>query len=128
VTIDAQALLPSFGSYLLGGPAIAFDPAAMGLNLVQAAAPDGVNGELNVTVPTLDLGNALLRLPGQVVPTVTLGRGLCGTTKGSSLVFAGRGGVAATAYDLLWVDDEPSWLRADASTSAPSAADLVACR
>jgi filamentous hemagglutinin family protein len=104
VTIDAQALVPSYQSYILGGSAIAFDPTVMGLNVVQAAAPDGVSGALSVTVPTLDLGNALLGLTGKPSAPATLGRDLCGATRGSSLAIAGRGGVAPTAYDPLRID------------------------
>ena len=104
VTINAQALVPSYQSFILGGSALAFNANATGLNVVQAAAPDGVNGALSVTVPTLDLGNALLGLTGRPSAPVMLGRDLCGSTRGSSLAVAGRGGVAPTAYDPLWIE------------------------
>jgi hypothetical protein len=138
VTIDALALVPSYQSFILGGSALAFDPSAIGLNVVQAVAPDGVGGVLSVTVPTLDLGNALLGLTGKPAAPVTLGRDLCGSTRGSSLVVAGRGGVAPTAYDPLWVVQGQAWRAAardgsDRTLAAVNSDDiatgaLAACR
>jgi hypothetical protein len=109
VTINAQALVPSFESYYLGGGAIDFLRSAPGLNVVQAANPDGVNAPTSVTAPTLDLGNALLGLTGHPVAPETVGRGLCGITQQSSLTVAGHGGVAPTAFDPLWIDPEQAW-------------------
>jgi filamentous hemagglutinin family protein len=103
IRIDARALVPSEQSFVLGGNALAFDPTAQGLNVVQAAAPDGFSGTLNVTVPTLDLGNALLGLTGRPSAAAALGRSACGFDRGNAFVVAGRGGVAPTAYDPLWV-------------------------
>jgi hypothetical protein len=117
VTINAQALVPSYQSFTLGGNALAFDPTAIGLNIVQAAAPDGVNGALSVTVPTLDLGNALLGLTGRPAAPVGLGHDLCRSTRGSSLAVAGHGGIAPTAYDPLWIDPDQSWGTASISRS-----------
>jgi filamentous hemagglutinin family protein len=138
VTIDAQALVPSYQSFVLGGSVVAFDPSAIGLNVVQAVAPDGVSGVLSVTVPTLDLGNALLGLTGKPAAPVALGRDLCGSTRGSSLAVAGRGGVAPTAYDPLWVDPDQAWRAAvrgdtyhklaDVNTNDIDAGALAACR
>jgi len=136
VRINSQALVPSFQSFLLGGSAVAFVAGATGLNVVQAAAPDGVNGALSVTVPTLDLGNALLGLTGRPSAAVALGRGLCGSSHDSSLAIAGHGGVAPTAYDPLWFDPDESWGEAvahiDASTTAANseraAQSDTACR
>jgi filamentous hemagglutinin family protein len=106
VTIDAQALIPSYEAYVSGGSSVTFDPSIAGLNVVQAAAPDGVNGTLDVTVPTLDLGNSLLGLTGAPAPPTALGRSLCSYRQGSSLSMAGRGGLAVSARDPLWVDAE----------------------
>jgi filamentous hemagglutinin family protein len=117
VTINAQALVPSYQSFTLGGNALAFDPTATGLNVVQAAAPDGVNGALSVTVPTLDLGNALLGLTGRPAASVGLGHDLCRSTRGSSLAVAGRGGIAPTAYDPAWIDPDRTWGTASISST-----------
>ena len=56
VTIDAQALIPSYDAFTLGGALLPFDPTTEGLNLVQAAAPQGLSGATDLSVPILDLG------------------------------------------------------------------------
>jgi hypothetical protein len=121
--------VPSYQSFVLGGSAIAFDPTSTGLNVVQAAAPDGVSGVLSVTVPTLDLGNALLGLTGRPAAPVTLGRDLCGSARGSSLAISGLGGVAPSAYDPLWIDPQQTWPQAVASSvSFTQAEEITPCR
>ncbi len=124
VSIDALGLVPSYQSFVLGGGAVAFVANATGLNVVQAAAPDGVSGALSVTIPTLDLGNALLGLTGHPSAPSALGRSLCGYGRGSSLVVAGRGGVAPTAYDPLWIEQAHGW-RESASDRSDHAATVL---
>jgi large exoprotein involved in heme utilization and adhesion len=104
VVISADALVPSFESYVLGGAIVSFDSATLGENVVQAAAPDGVSGELNVTVPSLDLGSALLGLTGTPSTPIALSRSLCTYRPGSSLSIAGRGGLPVSYKDPLWID------------------------
>jgi filamentous hemagglutinin family protein len=136
VTIDAEALIPSFASYTLGGALQVFD-GALGLNIIQAAAPNGISGSLNVTVPTLDLGNALLRLTGAPAAPTPLGRGACRYRPGSSLALAGRGGLPVSARQPLWFDIDDSATDApddaspgpiNAQAADPVALALIACR
>jgi large exoprotein involved in heme utilization and adhesion len=108
VNIDAGAILPSFQSITLGGTLKRFDSSIPGFNLIQAAAPDGVSGALNVTTPTLDIGSALLALTGRAAAPIPLGRNPCDFSQGSSLSVAGRGGLPDSAYDPLWVEPEHS--------------------
>jgi hypothetical protein len=89
------------------------------LNVVQAVAPDGVSGTLNVAAPILFLGNSLLGLTGRPYVPAALGRGLCGFTQGSSLAVAGRGGVPVSAYDPLGTDFET--VSQEAAHDAPAA-------
>jgi hypothetical protein len=104
ITIKTDAVIPSFSSFVAGGPVKSFDAGLAGLNLVQAAAPQGISGALNFTLPTLDIGSSLLGLAGRPAVPTPLGRSLCGFTRGSSLAVAGRGGLPNSAYDPLWVD------------------------
>jgi filamentous hemagglutinin family protein len=106
VVISAEALIPSFESYVLGGTIVSFNSASLGQNVVQAAAPDGVSGTLNVTVPSLDLGNALLGLTGTPSTPIALSRSRCTYRRGSSLSIAGRGGLPVSYRDPLWIDGE----------------------
>jgi filamentous hemagglutinin family protein len=140
VVISAQALIPSFDSYTLGGRLVSVNSATLGQNVVQAAAPDGVSGTLDVTVPSLDLGSALLGLTGTPSTPIALSRSLCTYRQGSSLSTAGRGGLPVSYRDPLWVDlgEAPSGAAVGASRAARnSAPDLplplqrfpsVACR
>ena len=137
VTIDAQALIPSFQSFIAGGALLDFDADMAGLNLVQAAAPDGINGTLSVTLPNLDVQNSLTRLAGEPTTTIALGRGPCRFRPGSSLALTGRGGLPVSARDPLWADvadaaDVPA-SKASAENSGeprdrPLAAVAIACR
>jgi len=104
IKIDAQAIIPSFQSYILGGTQQNFDPTLAGQNLIQAAAPDGVSGTLDVTTPTLDIGSSLLALTRKAQAPIPLGRSPCGFTRGSSLSVTGRGGLPPSASDPLWID------------------------
>jgi filamentous hemagglutinin family protein len=105
VVISAEALIPSFEFDVLGGSNIvAINSAILGQNVVQAAAPDGVSGTLDVTKPTLDLGSALLGLTGTPSTPIALSRSLCTYRRGSSLSIAGRGGLPVSYRDPLWID------------------------
>jgi hypothetical protein len=138
VTIDAQALIPSFQSFELGGSSVVFNPTSVGLNVVQAAAADGVSGVLSVTVPTLDLGNSLLGLAGKPATPTPLGRSLCSFRQGSSLSLAGRGGLPVSARDPLWVSTQDADDEVAANDDGPSvdgryadrlsALAVIACR
>ena len=129
VTIDALALVPSFQSFQLGGNTVTFDSGLAGLNVVQAAAPDGLNGTLSVTVPTLDLGNSLLGLTGAPSTPPALGRSPCGFSQGNSLSIAGQGGLPVSARDALWVNTDESAPTVDRQTvSTSGAVAVMACR
>jgi hypothetical protein len=135
VLISAQALIPSFESYVLGGSLVRFNSATLGQNVVQAAAPNGVSGTLDVTVPTLDLGNALLGLTGTPSTPIALSRGLCTYRRGSSLSIAGRGGLPVSYRDPLWIDLDEATSRAAPGAAERSVPDpqfqgfsLIACR
>jgi len=120
VFISADALVPSFESYVLGGSIVSFNSATLGQNVVQAAAPDGVSGTLDVTVPSLDLGNALLGLTGTPSTPIALSRSLCTYRRGSSLSIAGRGGLPVSYRDPLWIDLEEGD-SGEAAGAAPTA-------
>jgi filamentous hemagglutinin family protein len=121
VTIATQALIPSFEQFIRGGEPVPFVPSLLGLNVVQAATPTGVNGALEGTAPTLDVGNALLRLAGLPARPPSFGRTLCGSSRGNSLAIAGRGGLPTGPDGPIWLDDASpdrwSWQGAETSGS-----------
>lgn len=109
VGIDVQTLLPSGNTLYLGGqtPYI-FAPGVFAFSVIQAAAPTGVTGFINVTAPVLDLSGALSGLSSPIIDAGDLGRNPCQTTGGSSLSQAGRGGFPASALDLLGPERTPT--------------------
>jgi large exoprotein involved in heme utilization and adhesion len=120
-TVNINAVvIPSFDFVLLGGSLQQFDPTLLGLNLIQAAAPDGVSGTLNLTNPALDIGSSLLGLTGAPATRAVLGRSLCDFRHGSSLLTAGRGGLPTSARDPMWIDAEDFIRQPTTSENAPA--------
>ena len=102
VTIDVQTLVPSGNSLSVGGQTVfSFQPGVFGSNVIQAAAPTGVSGNIQITTPALDVSGTLSGLNAKVIDTGGLGRSLCQTSGGSSLAQTGRGGLPPSARDLL---------------------------
>ena len=102
VGIDVQMLVPSGSSLFVGGQTpYSFQSGVFGLNVIQAAAPTGVSGTIQMTSPALDIAGSLNGLNAQVINTGGLGRSPCQITGGSSLAQSGRGGLAPSAVGLL---------------------------
>jgi filamentous hemagglutinin family protein len=79
VTVNVQALISTGGS------------------VIQAAAPSGVKGVINVTGPLLDIAGTLRGLSTEVAEAVKLNRDLCRMGAHSSLTPVGRGGLRPVA-------------------------------
>jgi len=103
VGISAGDLFVSSQSLLTGGSTpVAFLRGARGLNVIQAAAPDGVNGEIILDAPpTIDVTGSLLALQAPRISDIRIGRDPCDNRSGSSLVAFGRGGPPCSALDPL---------------------------
>ena len=102
VAIDAQTLIPSGNTLFVGGQQpFAFQSGVFGFNVIQAAAPTGVSGTVQITTPVLDVSGALTGLNAKVIDTGGLGRNPCRIEGSSSLVQAGRGGFVPSARGLL---------------------------
>ncbi len=102
VSVSARNLIASGNSLLIGGDTpYVFQPGVFGYNVLQAAAPDGVSGSIQLATPALDITGSLLGLDTRLMHGVPLARRLCTTTSGSSLVAAGRGGLPPGADDFL---------------------------
>ncbi|MGB0127678.1 MAG: hypothetical protein WBP72_08565, partial [Rhodocyclaceae bacterium] len=102
VAIDVNTLIPSASTLFVGGATpIPFRAGIDGLNVIQAAAPDGVSGTIQVTSPQLDLASSLSNVEAAIVDTSALSHDLCRVGAGSSLTPVGRGGLAPSATDAL---------------------------
>ncbi len=118
VVIDAPALLTSGDSLFLGGSTpYSFGPEVFGYNVIQAAAPTGISGTINISNPALDVAGSLTALGGKVLDSETLGRDRCQTRAGSSLTLGGRGGIAPSGHSLVRADP----LKASESPAADNA-------
>jgi len=105
VAIDVKVLAASGGSVFIGGSEpITFVPGTFGLNVIQAAAPTGVSGAIELTSPVLDTSGALAGLGAAALDTSLVGRSPCRLGAGSSLALAGRGGLAPSARDGFRID------------------------
>jgi filamentous hemagglutinin family protein len=107
VRIDVESLLASQNSLFVGGNTpFVFDPSIPGFNVIQAAAPTGLSGVIDISTPVLNLSGSLSALGVRLLDRGALGRNRCQTSGGSSLALAGRGGFAPAARELLHA--EPS--------------------
>ena len=102
VLIDVASLVPSGNTLTLGSrSAHTFSPGVFGYNVIEAAAPDGISGNIQVSSPALDLAGALHGLSTATIDFGALGRDPCRLGAGSSLTPLGRGGLPATASGLI---------------------------
>ncbi len=102
VSLTVKNLVPSGNTLFLGGQTVyRFAPYVFGFNVIQAAAPTGISGDIRISAPTLDLAGALGGLETKRVDSGGLGRSPCQASAGSSFVQTGRGGFAPSARDLL---------------------------
>ena len=102
VNINLKTLAASGNTAFVGGPTpYLFTPDVFGFNVIQAAAPTGVNGVIQVSSPVLDLSGSLGRLGAPVMDVAQLGRTPCQIAGGSSLAQAGHGGLPVSYRGLL---------------------------
>ena len=105
VRVDVRSLVASGNSLFVGGDRpLQFKPGVFGLNVIQAAAPDGVSGAIAITSPVLDLSGSLSALDARPIDSGGLGRNPCQTLDGSSLAAGGRGGLPGSTRGLLGLD------------------------
>ncbi len=118
VKLNVNTLVASGNTLFLGGQTpLAVNPNLFAFNVIQAAAPTGVSGVIQVTSPVLDLTGSLARVNAQVLEGVALGRDPCQSTAASSLSIVGRGGLPASSRGLLGAP-AASGLAVPASTAA----------
>ena len=101
IAIGVRALLPSASALVAGGTEpLPFDPRQRpGTNVIQAAAPEGLSGNVQIAVPALDLAGSLRALDTPVLDVGIVGSDFCGIGTGSSLVRSGRGGLLPSIRD-----------------------------
>lgn len=109
VTVDTAVLVPDGSNAFVGGSRVAeLRRGAPGFNVIQAAAPDGVAGQLALTRPELNLAGGLLAL---LVPTIDfglIGRDICAAGTDSSFTVTGGGALPAPASAPLRLRAAPA--------------------
>ncbi len=88
--ITRHALSPQVG----GSEKESFTPHS-GLNIIQAAAPEGNPGELALAIPNIDISNSLAVLSSHFMQASNIADNPCSAnkTQASSLISTGRGGI-----------------------------------
>jgi len=106
VVVNVGLLVPDGSNVFVGGSRItAFRSGVPGFNVVQAAAPDGVAGQLDLTRPELNLSGSLVALLVPVIDFGLIGRDICAATDTeSSFSVLGRGALPAPAAAPLRLD------------------------
>lgn len=96
IRVDAGALVASNNILLTGGN----EPIAVqrGINVIQAAAPDGVSGNIDISSPQLDISGDLANLDPEIPDVEDLIQNPCKSPGGkqSTLVSVGYGGLPVT--------------------------------
>jgi hypothetical protein len=102
ISIDVNTLVPSGNTLAVGGSTAAvFQPGVSGSNVIQAAAPTGVSGTIDVTTPALDVAGSLKGLSAGLIDSAIVSRDLCRVGAGSSLTPVGRGGLRSLASGMI---------------------------
>ncbi|WP_374437677.1 filamentous hemagglutinin N-terminal domain-containing protein [Inhella sp.] len=98
VNLDVGAVVASGNRVTLGGQVpLAFAQPRQAYNAIQAVAPDGVNGTIQLANPLQDLSASLALLDARLPDPARLGQSPCDRRSGSSLALSGRGGLAGQA-------------------------------
>jgi hypothetical protein len=101
VNVDVGTIIPIGNLLFVGGNSpFKFQPYS-GINVIQAAAPNGVKGQVNISSPQLNLSGTLANLIVQSFDQNVLSRELCAIGDSSSLSQSGKGGLRRRAKDAL---------------------------
>jgi filamentous hemagglutinin family protein len=102
IKLDLKGLIPSGQTLILGGDQpVAWQPYEFGLNVIQAAAPNGVSGVIQSTAPQLNLSGVLANLGGPQFDTSVISQDYCALGTGSSLIRQGKGGLLPRSRDSV---------------------------
>jgi filamentous hemagglutinin family protein len=103
INLNFQALIPSGNMLTIGGSKLVFwKPGQFSLNVIQAAAPSGLSGQIQSTAPQLNLSGELANLGPPQFDNSFLSQEYCSLGSGSSLIRLGKGGLLPKARDA-WV-------------------------
>ncbi|MBF0572711.1 MAG: filamentous hemagglutinin N-terminal domain-containing protein, partial [Desulfamplus sp.] len=90
-------------NFKLGGNEIIVFEPDMNMNVIQAAAPNGNKGEINISGVTLDIGSSMANIPNKFSNEIDLATDPCktiATSHASSLIYKSREGFAEMPSNL----------------------------
>jgi filamentous hemagglutinin family protein len=109
VAINVGLLVPDGSNVFVGGSRIAeVRLGAPGYNVIQAAAPDGLAGQLDLTRPDLNLSSSLVGLLVPVIDFGLIGRDICAAQTDSTFSVLGGGALPAAAAAPLRISPRAS--------------------
>jgi hypothetical protein len=88
-----------------GGTRRSFNSSLGGVNDIQAAAPDGVAGDVQVSYTSIDIAGSLKSLSAESLNVPRLASDLCRVGAGSSLTPVARGGLRPMAKGFICPDN-----------------------
>ena len=94
-----------------------------GFNVIQAASPTGVSGNISITSPNLDMAGKLAGLKVNLLDTGGFSKNPCASAGKSSFSQTGRGGLPVSSFGALSAQDT-SVLRLTRPSSQDSLAGL----
>ena len=101
INIEIPTIIPSGNLLFVGGNTPFEYRLFSGLNVIQAVAPDGVNGTINAATPQLNLNAMLTNLTIESFDSDALNRDMCEVSESSTLMQSGKGAQPLRARDLL---------------------------
>lgn len=102
IVVDSNILLASSNNLIVGGDERLDYQENSGINVIQAAAPDGISGEVNVNTVQLDISGELANVDSKFSKPKHIADNPCLVARGivpSSLVVTGRGALPVSASD-----------------------------
>lgn len=103
INLNLKALIASGNMLTVGGSnPISWQPGIFGQNVIQAAAPNGINGQIQSSAPQLNISGELANLGSPKFDRNFLSVEYCSLGSGSSLRRLGKGGLQPKASDA-WV-------------------------
>lgn len=100
INLNLKALITSGNMLTTGGTEpLLWEPGQFGLNIIQAAAPRGLNGQINSSIPQLNLSGVLANLGPPQFETKTISHDYCKIGGSSSLTRKGKGGLLPKARE-----------------------------
>jgi hypothetical protein len=104
IDLKLSGLIPSGANLILGGdqPIEDWKPYEFGFNVIQAAAPNGISGDIqSTTSPQLDLSGVLSNLGMPRFDIHAISQDYCSLGTGSSLIRQGKGGLPLRSRDSV---------------------------